>query len=286
MVLKTDNGGSSWHQVYFTQKALYGVYFITPDIGWVVGAGGAILSTANGGASWQLIPSNTDEDLLVVSVSLSGEIFIAGTKSTLLKSTNNKGQTFIKVPVQGNTDLVAITQLSPNLLMALGRDQLFVSKDSGASWAGYGPYKWKTLASMVAIDPLYALIAAGVLLRTNDGGNSLEFLPVSQEGRISRIRSIGNVIFVIATSAESGSAIRISGRKLPSESFILRSTDMGEHWKTVFHLKNAKTHTAYLEDIFFVDNSGWAVGADGTVVHSIDSGQTWKMSPVDEFYKK
>jgi hypothetical protein len=37
---------------------------------------------------------------------------------------------------------------------------------------------------------------------------------------------------------------------------------------------------SFLASLFFVDSqTGWAVGANGTIVHTKDGGQTWKQQP-------
>lgn len=53
-LLKTANGGESWEAAPPMPGEFYpqGMYFETPQRGWVAGLGGTVLATANGGASW------------------------------------------------------------------------------------------------------------------------------------------------------------------------------------------------------------------------------------------
>jgi photosystem II stability/assembly factor-like uncharacterized protein len=60
----------------------------------------------------------------------------------------------------------------------------------------------------------------------------------------------------------------------------MKSTNMGKEWQPVFQLNDEQTHKAWLEDLFFVGNHGWAVGAEGTVVRTTDGGKTWQESCV------
>jgi len=67
-VVYTENG-QDWEQVFFPASnyvTLQGVYFVTPDSGWVVGYNGVIYATSNGGQSWQQQISGTSRKLAKV----------------------------------------------------------------------------------------------------------------------------------------------------------------------------------------------------------------------------
>ena len=50
-LMYTDDGGSSWHNILFTNEDLFALSFTDDDNGWVVGNSGNILHTGNGGAA-------------------------------------------------------------------------------------------------------------------------------------------------------------------------------------------------------------------------------------------
>ena len=67
-VVHTANG-QDWEQVSFPASnyvTLQGVYFVTPDSGWVVGYNGVIYATLDGGQTWQQQISGTSRKLAKV----------------------------------------------------------------------------------------------------------------------------------------------------------------------------------------------------------------------------
>lgn len=62
----TENAGIDWKSAGFTKRIetkLNSVFFINPNIGWLVGVAGKIFSTNNGGKLWWEQKSNTSENL-------------------------------------------------------------------------------------------------------------------------------------------------------------------------------------------------------------------------------
>lgn len=57
-----------------------------------------------------------------------------------------------------------------------------------------------------------------------------------------------------------------------ARSFILRTTDGGDHWALQYQSKEA----GVFEIKFANPDSGWAVGNNGTILHTSDRGTTWK----------
>lgn len=67
--------------------SLYGVFFVSPLEGWVVGQEGTVAWTQDGGRSWELQPSNVQEPLYDVGV-VGNTGWIVGDKGTVLMSTD------------------------------------------------------------------------------------------------------------------------------------------------------------------------------------------------------
>lgn len=279
IIFKTGDGGLSWQSVYKTKLPLYGMYFRSSGEGWVVGGAGTILCTSNGGKTWSTLASGTDEDLVAVTADSSGAIFVVGKRATVLKSTDS-GETWIKRSVPAAVDLTNVASLPSGMLIVLGRDRLLTSWDSGASWTTHGPYKWDTLSGLAFANEKMGFLSSGLLFRTTDGGNTLTWLSVSRTRRVSQVRVTDAGTYLILGSAESGSTVHVPGERLPSQSTILKSTNMGKQWQPVFHLNDEQTHRAWLEDLFFIGEYGWAVGAEGTVIRTLDGGKRWQRSRV------
>jgi photosystem II stability/assembly factor-like uncharacterized protein len=71
--------------------SLYGVYFSSPQQGWVVGQEGTIAQTHDGGRQWEFQPSGVQEALYDIGV--MGETgWIVGDKGTVLVSTTSGAQ--------------------------------------------------------------------------------------------------------------------------------------------------------------------------------------------------
>ncbi len=72
--------------------ALYGLYFIDPLEGWIVGMDGVIIKTIDGGQTWKKLASATDKPLYSIVIK-GGKGFVVGCKGVYLES-KDKGQTW------------------------------------------------------------------------------------------------------------------------------------------------------------------------------------------------
>ncbi|HEX2091382.1 MAG TPA: YCF48-related protein [Longimicrobiaceae bacterium] len=66
-----------------TTATLTDIRFTHPDTGWITGHDGVLLSTTDGGASWQSVPSGTRTDLLALA-SAEGRTWAVGEGATVL----------------------------------------------------------------------------------------------------------------------------------------------------------------------------------------------------------
>ncbi len=67
LILKTTNGGSNWNLlVSDISTNLNSIFFVDANVGWVVGDTGKVYKTTNGGLSWESKSSNTSEPLYSV----------------------------------------------------------------------------------------------------------------------------------------------------------------------------------------------------------------------------
>lgn len=119
-MLRTEDGGQTWESIALPRPpkqagsydsneelmsdeeleafgaltpppSLYGVYFISPQQGWVVGQEGTIAQTHDGGRQWEFQPSGTQEALYDIGV--MGETgWIVGGKGIVLVSTTSGTQ--------------------------------------------------------------------------------------------------------------------------------------------------------------------------------------------------
>jgi len=91
IVFKTQDSGKTWSKVpgaLAAPNTLYGVHFVSKDTGYVVGNGGIIQVTTNGGTSWtkQISPVSTDLNKIYFPSKDVG--YIVGKSGVILKTTN------------------------------------------------------------------------------------------------------------------------------------------------------------------------------------------------------
>jgi photosystem II stability/assembly factor-like uncharacterized protein len=156
---------------------------------------------------------------------------------------------------------------------------MFASDNEGATWQELSEPKWISLSQLGFFDDKYGLISGGVLARTSDGGKTITWVNLhTNDIAVALTIASGNTAFLVTGQAETGSTIRIAGDKLPSHSTILETEDRGSNWKQVFHLADAETHAAFLEDLFWYNRQfGWAVGGEGLMTMTKDGGKTWSV---------
>ena len=68
------------------------MFFLTPEIGWAVGANGAIIETSNGGENWEIVGSGLTTSLLRgIHFTSQSNGYAVGNQKTLLKYTELSG---------------------------------------------------------------------------------------------------------------------------------------------------------------------------------------------------
>lgn len=133
LILSSYDGGVTWQERPSGTNSQLFHLSFRGKRGWSVGTGGAIVHTDNGGMNWYPQSSGTTDDLNRVMMVSDEVAFITGDKGTLLRTTNG-GATWVRVPLRTNQSLFGMS---------------FVDKKTG--WVvGYG----------------------GVIIRTYDGGQT------------------------------------------------------------------------------------------------------------------
>lgn len=132
-------GPNPWEIVELpTDKTPLALDFVDRDRGWLVGKGGSILSTADGGRTWERKPLDLGEgNLNLTGVSFAGdEGWIVG-KPALLLHTEDGGQTWSDIPLSSKLpgDPALITALGPSQAeMATDLGAIYRTEDGGRNW--------------------------------------------------------------------------------------------------------------------------------------------------------
>lgn len=91
-VMRTNDGGETWSRVIVPTKAeLYHLDFVSSSRGWIVGAGGVILTTLDSGLNWQIQQSGTKKDLYNVDFRDEREGYAVGEEGAILRTENGGG---------------------------------------------------------------------------------------------------------------------------------------------------------------------------------------------------
>ncbi|SDH53484.1 Uncharacterized protein SAMN05216603_11029 [Pseudomonas benzenivorans] len=162
-------------------KPFLDLYFSDRRHGYVVGAYGLILRTADGGASWQpwMQQVENPEGLNLYGIrAAGGALFIAGERGLLLRSSDN-GQSFQALDSPYDGSFFGLLGSARGELLAFGlRGNAYWSGDRGASWQRIdtGVEVALSAATRLADGALLLASQAGDLLISRDQGRSFQHL--------------------------------------------------------------------------------------------------------------
>lgn len=266
-----------------------GIDFFNESIGWVVGNGGQIMKTEDGGKTWNMVSRQNDCGGPFFVNSMSGWAY--GDDDAICQ-TDNGGKSWVRqepgINVQG---LFFLDDLTGWVVGSMKEGKVEHFKPGGYSgkvWSVIqhttdGGKSWKTqfkeLTSKVitenALDGVFfldrvigwAVGEKGIILHTEDGG---EHWSRQQSGdaklHLSEVLFIdSNVGWITGTRVTDG-----------WRGYILHTEDGGKHWQ-VQH----KISDLWLGDMVFTDKkTGWVTAVDegegSYLLHTTDGGKTWE----------
>jgi photosystem II stability/assembly factor-like uncharacterized protein len=268
VIYKTTDGGQNW-QYQYTQNPIFQIYFNNENVGWISTwiTGPTILKTTDGGDTWIEVYSylgateyihdfefiNPDTGWIV------GEETISSGKDgivefpVLFKETTDGGITWVdkNFPPNHPVGLKKIEAIDYMNLIVAGYDTLFKSTNGGITW------------QQLSLPPIYEPVDLQFInmdLGWVTGYGTSYTLYKTTNGGVSWLQQAQPVFnFQFITS-------QIGWYTVNNQ--IYSSTNGGDTW--IF--QNSNTNNT-LNDIFFIDNNnGWAVGQNGTVLHTINGG--------------
>ena len=277
IINKTLDGGTSWTSLTLTVNfPLNSVFFTDLSNGCIVGDGGKIFITNDGGSVWTL---KSSDDTLVFLNSIcypySDIGYTAGSflGYKILKTTDG-GNSWNLLKSGLNKNLYSLCFTSQNTGYLTGSDNglanssnfILKTTNGGNNWAehrflantGIGSINIKDDRHFGAIcfpDDNTGYVVGDFIIKTTDGGNTWK----SQSFKNVNLNAITreNTIFTLFAVGDSGA--------------ILKSSDDGVTWSVL----NSGT-TKNLNSIFFSSGSDIFVAGDsGTVLRSTDLGTTW-----------
>ncbi|MCC6283318.1 MAG: hypothetical protein IT262_22115 [Saprospiraceae bacterium] len=145
-------------------------------------------------------------------------------------------------------------------------------------WAQWAPVQTGSnafLESAYAVDPnTWFIGSSNGTLRSTNGGMAWSNFPLVADDIPFLGSSITELHFFTPTSG-----VATGFFFLGNDEFLLRTSNGAQTW-TATYQNNTAAYPRYFNDLFFLNNTdGWAVGTNGRILHTQNSGITW--SPVN-----
>ncbi|MCA0237192.1 MAG: hypothetical protein LCH81_12485 [Bacteroidetes bacterium] len=129
------------------------------------------------------------------------------------------------------------------------------------------------LESAFAVDQnTWFIGGSDVTMRSTNAGATWSIFPLTADG----IPLLGSIVTELHFfSANSGVATGFFS--LGNDEWVLRTANGAQNWTIAFE-GDSGPYPRYCNDLFFQDNiEGWAVGANGHLLHTQNSGATWSL---------
>ncbi|MCU9950316.1 WD40/YVTN/BNR-like repeat-containing protein [Pseudomonas sp. PDM13] len=210
VVLLSDDHGKHFRQARSVPVStqLTGVSFVDANRGWAVGQWGVILSTTDGGESWQVQRLSTEEDRPLFDVHFfNAQQGVAVGLWSLLLTTRDGGKTWTEQPLQAppgakraDLNLMGLFADSRDTLYATAEHgQVLQSEDFGKSWryldTGYEGTLWS--GAVLADGSLLLGGQRGTLLQGTVGGEGFRRLPTQSKGSVTSVAVEGRRVVAV-----------------------------------------------------------------------------------------
>jgi photosystem II stability/assembly factor-like uncharacterized protein len=262
----TADGGQTFRQMFGPDSRDASAQFAAGEFtdihhGRFLTSNGALLSTADGGRTWnrQDYPSSGPSPVAMHFTSATEGWLVLGGK--LAHSTDGGATWSTPLTNASMTSLTGMSWGDATHAWVWNYSQLYYTLDAGATWTQATLPANVTVNSATMTGALTGMVASyygSGGATTQDGG--VTWQPVSTNV------NIGNVVHTRGQTVWS----------LASYS-LARSKDGGRTWQVA---GPAPSSASYMGISFADDLHGWLVGANGTVLRTIDGGDTWAAQPV------
>ncbi|MFB6258423.1 MAG: YCF48-related protein [Flavobacteriales bacterium] len=310
-IFRTTDGGNSWDQITLNGSTYYKTLEFGPNgtVGYVVGNKGAIQRSTDGGIQWTRLSEGRTNDLTDQSFPNDSSGWVVGDKGAVLH-TGDGGADWSSSDISTNTDMNGVSFVDTTHGWAVGQDgKIFATNDGGAIWSlqNSGTNKELFAVQFLDEDTGYVVGEDKLVLKTTNGGSDWNIVMNGSTGNdadlkalhffdeekgwvaggnyaVHRTKDGGNTwlhsLTGTAITAEFNSvhfiddSVGIAAGEYCNSGRVKRSTDGGDTWQIV--------HTGYnaFRSLSFVNDSVGYLTAQGALLRTEDSGQTWTKMPV------
>ncbi|MFH1699751.1 MAG: YCF48-related protein [Candidatus Zixiibacteriota bacterium] len=258
------SGGADFEKVDIpTTATINKIYFDGPHYGWAVTSAGELLSTWDGGNSWQVkeISKRTIND-----IDMRGQVgYLTGDRGLIMK-TGNRGATWVDMSQNIKFNFVAIGMVNDTSTIVCGTDQNSMSKTVGVAYQTYDSGKtWLKKKHLgngytdLVVQPPQKIYLLASKTAFHSISKGIHFFP----GKYSGSRLAWGFDFIDDWGFIVG-----------SKGFFARTFDHGRNWEEI---DLGITKSLFAVEIF--DKfSGVGVGEDGLVLFFNDSGDRFTIS--------
>jgi photosystem II stability/assembly factor-like uncharacterized protein len=247
----TPDCGLTWtSQTTLTYRYLRDIFFLNDQKGWLCTTYGCVYHTENGGIYWSVQVMGLSKNSFRITF-INDSCGWVGCRGAIVGQTIDGGQVWqqIWLPYPPfHVDTVDIWGIS------------FVNRQKGLFCAGRF---LKYIESLPGQGDTWFRKGQGYIGKSIDGGLNWQLL----------LRDTINDFFDIKM-LDSLNGFVVGGNDRTMSAVVMKTSNGGNIWQNVTIPSQAK----YLQSLEFVDNNhAWAVGHNGTIIHSNNEGNTWQM---------
>jgi photosystem II stability/assembly factor-like uncharacterized protein len=268
---------------------LHAIFFVDERRGWAAGGKGALLSTDDGGATWTVRPRPTEDALLDIFFNDEQTGWLVCERSVYMPMAKDESISYLLKTVDGggSWSRVEVTR-GPDVDLKLARVRfadrergwvfgemgaLYATTDGGGSWSRQRVPTRRLLLGAAFLDAQRGwLVGAGsTLLQTSDGGATW------REGRMETASS-RPLTEAARPLTEAARPLTNASAQSPTTSTSAQSPASSARGGAERDAARAPAQASVrLNAVSFADaRHGWAVGARGAVLATLDGGRTWR----------
>jgi photosystem II stability/assembly factor-like uncharacterized protein len=254
-----------WKIVYMNRSpnVFYNITFSDSLNGYVVGQGGIMIKTNDGGTTWDSINSGTNQTLYSVQFANKNIGYACGYNGTIIK-TNDAGKTWVLQKTLTTDYLQIIKVISTDTVYAFGQHgRILKTSDGGKTWITLKKITFNDIAC------IHFYNSKNIILVSDSWADSSIIYSTVNAGL--KWKKVSNGNFYINEFSFINSD---TGYAIEYFDIILRTTDSCKTWKPIHTIKNGLYKTR-LSSIQFSDKITGYVAGDNTLLKTSDGGITW-----------